>query len=822
MLGKFIWVGIMATFLMSGVSVCGAKGIDFSYPRAYAPSGLVVDGGDGEVFLEWNPNLEDDLAGYNIWRSEGREFKKVNSQLVKVNQFVDKGLRNGRKYRYYITAVLKDGTESKPSNVVEVIPRLIKAPKVEEGSFIIEVPGYEALRVEKGIKVRFENGHSIIFDSRLMRVRDWQTEDGVHLFYPLPYGNPIDITEMDEFGFPQPQPPTPQRPALPPLIDIADWSEAGRAWWIGYEVRGGGIAFHYRIPLSGPSVPQGANWDLWIWAEVKETWFPVERNILGTLYKGLARRIELEIPSYYKWGYSLCLNDGFGVNGSCDGAITYELRWGNPFLLETHWRKDEEAQGIGAPRRTGGFHPTMEALQVLPFLFLHFPQKGTLIIAPRRYYYAITYCLTNYAKQGKDGIWPNFTIDCDVRGKWFSPETFEYLWTSDNSLQPPQKFIDASFFFRRRLASLYGLNPYLTSLDYAWDYWGPPPSEVKGKSETESLEILKKWGREMAERAEKMGADQLGGAHELWFSSPYTVPDEIRLDPTHPVNRAIAEMIESFTKKGVRFGYWIRPEFVKTAYVNILSDHFHTPYYGYTSQLFPPAVPVLEREGLPLIRNHQDWVRVGRGGEHPSNPPYHWTPMSLASGWYKEVIYKDLVMMKYLGCSSVFQDGGFSCLAGVDYRNGEAVAVQPYYWRFYQDVYRLGLDVNGECLIGWGNNNLPTPSPEDMKYLWAYVHSMYRGNREAEPFKWFTPEMRHRSHQLYIGCYMNLDSDLKHALVARFAQEFLRKNGHPDRVFLEGLRWDPEEKMWKWDRVWWEYKDGRRVLYPNYEEVFGR
>lgn len=120
-------------------------------------------------------------------------------------------------------------------------------------------------------------------------------------------------------------------------------------------------------------------------------------------------------------------------------------------------------------------------------------------------------------------------------------------------------------------------------------------------------------------------------------------------------------------------------------------------------------------------------------------------------------------------------------------------------------------------MLGWGNNNLPLPIPEDMNFLWAYVHSMYPANRAPDPLKWFTPDMRHRSHQLYIACQMNLDSAPGHAKVARFAQEFVKTHGHPDRVFLEGLRLDGER--WIWGNVWWEYANGKRVRYPNYTEI---
>jgi len=95
------------------------------------------------------------------------------------------------------------------------------------------------------------------------------------------------------------------------------------------------------------------------------------------------------------------------------------------------------------------------------------------VLAPRRYYNSTTYALTNYAAQGKDGLWPNYTIDSDASGKRTSIETFEYLWTADNSLSMPQKFIDASFRYRRNLADLYSLKRNVTAMAYTWDQWGP-------------------------------------------------------------------------------------------------------------------------------------------------------------------------------------------------------------------------------------------------------------------------------------------------------------------------------------------------------------
>jgi len=194
--------------------------------------------------------------------------------------------------------------------------------------------------------------------------------------------------------------------------------------------------------------------------------------------------------------------------------------------------------------------------------------------------------------------------------------------------------------------------------------------------------------------------------------------------------------------------------------------------------------------------------------------------MSLTQpGWYEEVVYKDLVMMRKLGYSSVLQDGGFSCLTGVDYTGGQARPVQPYYWRFYQDVAQLGMDLNGECMTGWGNNNLGTPKPEDMKALWALVHTMYRGNRDGAALQWHTPEFTASLASTLRGLLSHLSGAPGNAVVARFAQKFLRENGHPDRVSWKGCVGTRRHSSGCGRASGGSTRDGKRVRYPDYAEV---
>ena len=336
---------------------------------------------------------------------------------------------------------------------------------------------------------------------------------------------------------------------------------------------------------------------------------------------------------------------------------------------------------------------------------------------------------------------------------------------------------------------------------------------------------LREFAVQKAKEAARLQMDLVGGAHGLWFTTPYAVDPQILHDEAHPINRAIRDYVGAFRDQGIGVAYWMRPDFVKTGTANALSHGFVERYQIYVMMRFPPIREKLEREGLPLIREHPEWLKRGRDGTLPNfQIPYceYWTPVSFAGGYYEAVLLPTLQMMHKLGFNTIFQDGLFSVVGGVDYAGGKAKPNMPYLWRWLQDASRLGLDFHGECLLGWGNNTVPTPAESDAANLWALIHSCFRGDLEA---RWVGPRLRHIAHSLYVGAYMSMDSDEEQARVARFCQAFVRRHGHPDRVYLENLRWDFVDptgrsavKGWIWDQVYWEYNDGQRVRYPSYAE----
>jgi len=89
------------------------------YPPAQ-PAGLqAVFSNIGQkpfIDLTWAPNLEADLAGYNVFRRVGSgPIEKLNQQPVQVSSFRDEKVEPGKKYIYVVTAVDLRGNESPPS-----------------------------------------------------------------------------------------------------------------------------------------------------------------------------------------------------------------------------------------------------------------------------------------------------------------------------------------------------------------------------------------------------------------------------------------------------------------------------------------------------------------------------------------------------------------------------------------------------------------------------------------------------------------------------------------------------------------------------------
>jgi hypothetical protein len=98
-----------------------------TFPPA-APQGVVaavlpgVSPGSFVVDLSWAINVETDLAGYRVYRSEseGSRGQLLTPELLLTPAYRDSSVQSGHKYWYTVTAVDRAGNESAPSLVIAV------------------------------------------------------------------------------------------------------------------------------------------------------------------------------------------------------------------------------------------------------------------------------------------------------------------------------------------------------------------------------------------------------------------------------------------------------------------------------------------------------------------------------------------------------------------------------------------------------------------------------------------------------------------------------------------------------------------------------
>jgi fibronectin type 3 domain-containing protein len=75
---------------------------------------------ENNIVIEWIPNKDADLKGYNIYRSpNSKDYSKLNLQVipVSVESYKDGTASSGSTYYYYLTAIDSTGNESQPSGI---------------------------------------------------------------------------------------------------------------------------------------------------------------------------------------------------------------------------------------------------------------------------------------------------------------------------------------------------------------------------------------------------------------------------------------------------------------------------------------------------------------------------------------------------------------------------------------------------------------------------------------------------------------------------------------------------------------------------------
>lgn len=98
----------------------GEREIDYVDRFAPAlPANFVALGERARVRLRWDPSVDRDVAGYVLYRREpGRDFHRLNEELITKVEYIDRGLVAGFSYDYRIQVVDGAGNESEVSEPV--------------------------------------------------------------------------------------------------------------------------------------------------------------------------------------------------------------------------------------------------------------------------------------------------------------------------------------------------------------------------------------------------------------------------------------------------------------------------------------------------------------------------------------------------------------------------------------------------------------------------------------------------------------------------------------------------------------------------------
>jgi thermitase len=121
------------------------------------PLGLIASPGVDWVDLSWNSNLENDIAGYNVYRSltSGGSYAKVNGTLVTDTTYHDPGLPSPQTYYYVVTAQIHAGNVSHYSSEVSATTIAV----LEEPGISVKIP-YMTIQsnpasISSGLKITF-------------------------------------------------------------------------------------------------------------------------------------------------------------------------------------------------------------------------------------------------------------------------------------------------------------------------------------------------------------------------------------------------------------------------------------------------------------------------------------------------------------------------------------------------------------------------------------------------------------------------------------------------------------------------------------------
>jgi hypothetical protein len=250
---KYCWFLLLAVFLI--VASCGPKPAtqeqkttpEISTPRNRFPNptDLTAQVFHRRINLSWKTNRDDStiILGYNIylWNENSHAaagdtlFTKVTEQPyagdvsgnITFESYPLDHLENGVIYRAYVTTVFPGGTESKPTNIVEAIPRPEGAFTLNE-SFKGPQSGYSLKKLESVPTDDLDNDIYLALIDRRIFVASPRRLDSVYReskFYILGIFSELDKVHLNALS----SPPANTLEAFPGAVFVMETQEGAYA-----------------------------------------------------------------------------------------------------------------------------------------------------------------------------------------------------------------------------------------------------------------------------------------------------------------------------------------------------------------------------------------------------------------------------------------------------------------------------------------------------------------------------------------------------------------------------------------------------------------
>jgi len=178
---KYVFAAMIFLMLVSCCKLCEPD----TEPPA-VPRGVTSTTGDEAVYLQWYPNSENDLNGYNVYRGFSATGYFDFLATVYTPYFVDYDVNNGVTYYYAVTAF--DDAENESDLSGELV---YDTPRPEGSSMLdnyITNPSSSGFDFSSEAVLAYNDGHTDIY-------YEFDT------LYSIHYMNCADGTDIQDFGY---------------------------------------------------------------------------------------------------------------------------------------------------------------------------------------------------------------------------------------------------------------------------------------------------------------------------------------------------------------------------------------------------------------------------------------------------------------------------------------------------------------------------------------------------------------------------------------------------------------------------------------------